>query len=308
MRGTRRALVAVASLVLASVACGSSTGGTAGRSALGDGAITVASFNFPESEVLAELYAQVLEGHGFRVDLQLGLGPRELVDPALQRGLVELVPEYAGSAAEFFGGTSSSDPVATHTQLVASLASRGLTALSASPAQDRNVFVVTTATANRLQLRTVSDLRQYASGLAFGGPPECPARLLCLLGLRRTYGLTFQAFEPLDAGGPLTQRALLDGDVTVGLLFSSDPQLDTGEFLALRDDRHLQPAENVTPVIVRETLDRFGPRLGDALDGLSAVLRTSDLRAMNASLAAGRSPFAVARAWLSSRGFTVPSG
>ncbi len=293
--------------MIVSAACASAAGRTAERSALGDGAITVASFDFPESEVLAELYAQVLEGHGFRVDRQLDLGPRELVDPALQRGLVELVPEYAGSAAEFFGATASSDPVATHDQLVAALGPRGLSALDASPAQDRNVFVVTTATANRLHLQTLSDLRQYANGLTFGGPPECPQRELCLLGLRRIYGLTFQAFAPLDAGGPLTLQALLEGRVNVGLLFSSDPQLDTGELVELRDDRHLQPAENVTPVIVRTTLERFGPPLADALAAVSAVLRTSDLRAMNASLAAGRSPSAVAHAWLVAHGFAVSS-
>ena len=96
-------------LVLAAAACGGSAGGATQPSALGDGAITVASLNFPESEVLAELYAQALEGRGFRVHRELGLGPRELVDPALQRGLVELVPEYAGSATAFFDGSQISN-------------------------------------------------------------------------------------------------------------------------------------------------------------------------------------------------------
>ena len=111
-------------------------------SVLNDDTITIGSFNFPESEVLAEIYAEALEGHGLRVDRQFNVGPRELLIPALQRGLVELVPEYAGSLLGFFGGSASSDPATTHQRLAVELAPLGLAALGAAPAEDSNAFAL----------------------------------------------------------------------------------------------------------------------------------------------------------------------
>ena len=124
-------------------------------SVLDDDAITIGSFNFPESEVLAEVYAQTLEARGFRVQRELNVGPRELLIPALQRGLVELVPEYAGSLLGFIGGTASSDPATTHQELAVQLAPRGLTALSAAPAEDRNSFAISANHGREPQRRAV---------------------------------------------------------------------------------------------------------------------------------------------------------
>jgi osmoprotectant transport system substrate-binding protein len=282
-------------------------GGSPVTSALDDDTITVGSFNFPESEVLAEIYALALEGRGFHVDRQLDVGPRELLIPALQRGLVELVPEYAGSLLGFFGGSASSDSATTHQQLAVELAPRGLTALSAAPAEDRNAFAISATTAESLNVESLSDLTSFAPGMTFGGPTECSERALCLKGLEDVYGLHFKEFIALDTGGPLTAQALNDGTIDVGLLFSSDPTLRTGRLIDLRDDRHLQPAENVTPVVSQVTLERFGPELADALNAVSALLRTADLRELNAAMDAGRSAATVARGWLRGNGFEVPS-
>jgi osmoprotectant transport system substrate-binding protein len=282
--------------------CGS---GPAPRTtALVDNAITVASFNFPESVLLAELYAQALRSAGFQVELSLDLGARELVEPALQRGLVELVPEYAGSALDFVAGEGSASPDerVTHRALVLAMASRGLTVLAPSPAQDRNGIVVTRATATRYGLHSISDLGPIAPELAFGGPPECRERQLCLAGLASVYGLRFKSFVPLDEGGGLTVAALQGGQVQVALLFTSDGQIDANGFVLLEDDRHLQPAENVTPVIRTDVLTKFGPQLADVANAVSAALTTEDLQRMNAEIAAGRSPRAVASAWLSEHG------
>jgi osmoprotectant transport system substrate-binding protein len=277
-------------------------------SVLNDDTITIGSFNFPESEVLAEIYGLALEGRGFRVDRQLDVGPRELLIPALQRGLVELVPEYAGSLLGFFGGSASSDSATTHQRLAVELAPRGLTVLSAAPAEDRNAFAISATTAESLNLESLSDLGSLAPGMTIGGPTECPERALCLKGLEDVYGLHFKEFITLDAGGPLTAQALNDGTIDVGLLFSSDPTLRAGGLVDLRDDRNLQPAENVTPILSRVTLERFGTGLADLLNAVSALLRTSDLRELNAAMAAGQSPGAVAREWLHANGFEVPSG
>ena len=307
MRRLPWALVLAACLGPTLAACRAGTSTPPGN-ALGDGAITVASFDFPESRALAELYAQALEGRGFRVQREPALGPRELVEPALERGLVELVPEYAGSALAFLGGSPTSDDDLTHQLLEDALASRDLTALDAAPAQDRNTFAMLASAAASLGVRSISDLAGHAGSMAFGGPTECEQRTLCLKGLEDVYGLRFERFVTLDAGGPLTVQALVGGTVDVGLVFSSDPALDRGDLIELRDDEHLEPAENVTPVLARATVDRFGPTLTDALDAVSADLTTADLRAMNAAMLAGRSPWYVAHAWLVAHGFAVAPG
>ncbi len=292
---------------LSLIGCGRE-GGAPVTSVLDDDTITVGSFNFPESEVLAEIYALALEGHGFHVERQLDVGPRELLIPSLQRGLVELVPEYAGSLLSFFGGSASSDSATTHERLAIELAPRGLTALSAAPAEDQNTFAISATTAESLNVETLSDLSSFAEGMTFGGPAECPERALCLKGLGDVYGLHFQEFIALDAGGPLTAQALNEGTIDIGLLFSSDPALGSGGLIDLRDDRDLQPSENVTPVVSQAALETFGPGVTDALNAVSALLRTSDLREMNAAMAGGETAADVASDWLRSNGFQVPSG
>lgn len=136
--------------------------------------------------------------------------------------------------------------------------------------------------------------------MTFGGPTECPSRPLCLGGLRSVYGLSFAEFVPLDASGPLTVAAFHSGQIDVGLLFTTDGTIDAEGFVPLRDDRHLQPAENVTPIVRPEVLAAFGPRLADVVNAVSAALTTTDLRAMNAAVDGGASPTAIARTWLDS--------
>ncbi len=293
-----RVALLLAFAMLLGPACGSSP--TSPASILDDDAITIGSFDFPESELLAELYAVALERAGYRVDRELGIGPRELVQPALQRGLIELLPEYGGSALNFVTGqdAATSDANATHDALVQAMAERGITVLDASSAQDQNGVGVTAQTAERLGLRTVSDLAPYADGMRFGGPSECRERPLCLQGLRDRYGLEFEGFVELDASGPLTRAALLSGDVQVALLFTTSPMLLDPGLVLLADDRGLQPAENVTPVVRTETLERFGSGLADAVNAVSSRLTTEELRRMNGEVQDGRPVSEVVSDWL----------
>lgn len=296
--------------IVACLAAGCAAPGSAPTSALGDDAVTIASFNFEESELLAELYAQALEAKGIRVVRQMNLGPREIVEPSLERGLVELVPEYAGSLLGFLSrrDPTSSRLADTLALLRTELLGRGLHALQAAPAQDRNTFVVTTALAGRLGLEALSDLAA-TEDLVLGGPPECPERPLCLLGLQRVYGASFADFVPLDQAGPLTTDALRRGVVDVALLFSTSPQIVRHGFIELEDDRGLQPAENVVPVVHGDTLERFGPELARALDAVSRLLTTEELRAMNAAIAyGGVTPAHAARDWLLARGLVRSPG
>lgn len=278
--------------------------------ALEDDAITVASFNFPESVLVGEIYAQALEGEGFAVKRQLGLGARELVEPSLERGLVEFVPEYSGSALEFLTrgeGLATSDEALTHDRLEEVFAERGVAVLAPAPAQDQNGFAVTLETADRYGLRSISQLVPEAPDLTFGGPPECPERPLCLGGLENVYGLEFGSFQTLDAGGPVSVTALRSGTVDVALLFTTDAAIDRYDFVLLYDDLGLQPAENVTPVVREEVVEAHGDAFVRLVDSVSALLTTGDLRELNARVAEGETPREVAAAWLAEHGLSGPN-
>jgi osmoprotectant transport system substrate-binding protein len=298
-----RSFSLAASLAFLLAACVGS--GTPAQDARGDDAITVASFDFPESVLLAEIYSQAIERVGFRVEREAALGPREVVMPALLEGLVEFVPEYAGSGLQFLAGDGSTSPdqEINHERFAERLGALDVTALDASPAQDQNGFAVTPETAQRYGLRTLSDLARVSQQLVFGGPPECLRRPFCLPGLERTYGITFgDVFSNLDTGGPHTVSALAEGTVDVALLFTSDAAIDLNDFVLLEDDLGLQPAENVTPVVRTGVLDRYGPTFADTVNAVSALLSTGQLRTLNAEVARGATPQQIASRWLASNG------
>jgi osmoprotectant transport system substrate-binding protein len=308
--GLAAALAACVGLTVMLSACTSASdqASTAGGTPTGrNGAvITVGSFNFPESVLLAEIYGEALKANNFPVRILRNLGTRELVDSALMEGVLQLVPEYAGSALEFIslGRLSAmSDAEATNRALTGAAAGRGLITGRPAAAQDNNAIVVTAATAARYGLRSVGDLRKVAKRLVFGGPPECPERAYCLRGLRRTYGLHFKMFAPLDTGGPLTLQALRAGDIDVALLLSTDPNITAHHLVALTDDRRLQPSENITPLLRRDVALRYGPRLSAVLNAVSARLTTAALSAMGArSQLSGQDPRRVAAGWLRTEG------
>jgi osmoprotectant transport system substrate-binding protein len=303
-------------LMIALSACTSSTGRVssapdqpAGR----HGAIiTIGSFDFPESVLLAEIYGQALAAARFPVRILPNLGPREVVDSALMDGLLQLVPEYAGSALKFFSlgrRSATSDAGAANKALAKAVTGRGLTVARPAPAQDANAIVVTAATATRYRLRSIADLATVAPRLTFGGPPECPGRPYCLPGLKRVYGLRFKTFTPLDAGGPLTLQALQAGYIGAALLFTTDPNIPARHLAVLADDRGLQPAENITPLVRSSVIARYGPRLLAVLNRVSARLETGTLRTLDARVElAGQAPRLVARGWLRARGLIPAAG
>jgi osmoprotectant transport system substrate-binding protein len=311
-----RALVCAACLTFALAATACTAPGGQGQppptaeTGTGRPVIVVGSFNFPESVMLAYLYADALAGRGYPVRVLPGLGPRELVDPALMAGLIQLVPEYTGSALEFVSlgrVPATASVAATATALAQVVGGRGLVLGRPAAAQDGNAIVATAATAARYRLGTISSLAAVASRLVFGGPPECPERAYCLPGLRLTYGLRFRQFVALDADGPLTRQALAAGDISVALLFTTDPAIAAQHLAVLTDNRGLQPAENVVPVLRRATADRYGPGLLAALDAVSARLSTAALAGMDAEVELGHlDPQAVARQWLRAAGLAAP--
>lgn len=281
---------------------------TAGDAFLAD-RITIGSFDFAESAILAEIYAQALIAHGYQVDRAIQIGPRELVEPALEEGLIDVVPEYMGTALEFLthgAGAATADVDATHRALSRELGDRGIVVLDPAPVQNANGVAVTAETASEHGLETISDLGPLADELVLGGPPECPERPLCLQGLQQRYGLRFQGFVPTDASGPLTVGFLDAGEIDVAVLFTTSSYLAEGRYVLLQDDRHLQPAENVVPVVRAEVLRRYGPSLRELLDSISQALEAEDLIELNRSVDSGEAdPAAAALGWLRSQGFTT---
>lgn len=293
-------------LALAAACSGEGAGGGDEPAAGPHGdAVVVASFNFPESVLVAEIYAGALEAAGVPVRREPGLGPRELVQPALRQGLVDVVPEYLGTAlASLAGdpGVDPTDPAAVRRRLSEVAAAEGLRLLEPAPAQNQNGLVVTRATASRLGLRAVSDLAAAAGDLALTGPTECPERPYCLVGLERVYGLRFGRFVAFDREGQQA-TALREGVADVAVMFTTDGDLAVGDLVLLADDRRLQPVENITPLVSARAADRHGERLTGTLAAVSARLTSENLTFLNWRVAVGgKSPEAEARGWLERHG------
>lgn len=298
MRITRRTGVFGAILVafaIVATACGSGGGATT---------IKVGSTNFTEQEILGEIYAQALEANGFTVERKFKLGARDIVEPALEAGEIDLYAEYAGTVLEYLNngaGEASGDVNATVQKLRERFKDRGVTVLDYAPAVDTNALVVTQETATKYGLTKISDLEPIADQLVLGGPPECPKRPFCLIGFKDVYGLDFAEFKPLDTGGPITVANLESGDIDVGLLFSSDGAIAARNFVVLDDDKHLQPADNIVPV-VRTAVD--SPKLDDVINAVSAKITTSELSQMNKLVNIDKEDAStVARDWLAANGF-----
>lgn len=290
-------LLVAAGLVMS--ACGG-----AGAPAPGSkGTVVVASTNFTENVTLAYLYAKVLEPAGYKTELRLNLGSREIVEPALEKGEIDVVPEYISTLLEFLNkgaNEASADTTETLGKLRPRLEAAGLRALDPAPAQDHSAFVVRKETADKHRLRTMSDLARVSKDLVLGASPQCPQRPFCLPGLKRVYGIDFRDFKATDAVGPITRTALERGDVDVALLTSTDGAIAAKGWVALDDDKGLQRAENVTPVIRTKAATADIER---ALNGLSAKLTTDDLIQLNKAVTIDKEDAAVAaERWLKDKG------
>ncbi|MBO0828008.1 MAG: ABC transporter substrate-binding protein, partial [Streptosporangiales bacterium] len=218
MRRMLVVLVTAAATVLALGGCGG--GGNPLKGGGGGGGssttITVGSANFPENSLLAEIYAQALEAKGVKVTRKFNIGTREAYIPALKDGSIDLLPEYTGNLLSYLkegkvpGNNLSADKVYTDTK--AALPSN-LELLDKASAEDKDAITVSQATASKYNLKSIADLKSHASTLTIGGPPEFEKRFAGLVGLKDLYGLKFKQFKKLDTAGPITVKALKDGNV-----------------------------------------------------------------------------------------------
>ena len=297
-------------VVIACSVVAAACGGTAQPSGQASGGATkptvkVGSFNFPESVILAEVYAQALEANAYKIERKLNLGNREVVFPALEKGDVDLVPEYLATVLGFVDKTAkgSSDPKETSATLQNAVKAKNLTVLDFAQAVDQNSFVVTKATADKYKLKKTSDIATSAQGqLVLGGPAECPQRPFCKLGLEQAYGIKFKDFKPLDSGGNLTVAALDAGQVDVGLLFSSDAIIAVKGYVVLEDDKKLQLSDNVAPLVRNDVLSKADD-MKKTLNDVSAKMTTDELIGLNKQVGVDRKePRDVAKQWLKDKG------
>lgn len=296
---TTRMLALGASLLVLFGAC--TTGG-------GGPTIRIGSAGFYEARLMGEIYAQVLEAHGYRVERKLGLGTREIVQQSIQSGQVDLVPEYIGSALEFLNkgkGEASGDPAATAAKLQEYLTPLAITVLDFTPGQDQNGFVVRQETADQFGLRTMSDLAGASKELVLGAPPECEKNPVCLPGLKSVYGIEFKDFKKLDACSADGITAVVNKAIDVYEVCTTQPGISTFNLVLLDDDKHLQPAENIAPIV----RDDFLAKLSDA-EGFRTLLKiksekldTTTLLALGVKVDVDKQDVAqVATEWLKSVG------
>src|SRR4029453_6242075 len=283
MRRIRLGGVAVAAclaLLLAACGCGGDDALEGGTQPNEQSSVTVGSTNFSEQLILAEMYAAVLKKAGVNVDTRLNLGAREVVFPALEKGDIDLLPEYNGSVLAFL------DPKATqttsedvNTALAPKLDAKGLVALDQSPAEDKDGWAVTKETADKYGLAKISDLKGKAGQLVVGGPPELKTRPAGLPGPKKVYGIEdFKEVKALDAGGPLASSALNKGDIDVGRVFTTQGAIAANGWVLLEEDNPLRPAQKIVPIGRKAAMT---DQVKQALNAIAPKITTEELTKLN---------------------------
>ncbi len=295
------AMAAAVAMLLPLSACGGDPTSGGGSGDTSSPAIVVGSANFPENQLLAEMYAQALEGKGVKVTRKFNIGARELYLKALKEGSINMLPEYNGALlAALSKGGAAPDGVTSTDEVNAALKKvlpSGLQILESSPAEDKDTLTVTQATAKKYNLKSISDLKPVADKLVIGAGPEFKTRSQGSVGLKKEYGLTFKAFKSLDPGGPLTKAALKKGQIQVANIFSTDSTIKTDNLVVLDDPKNLFLAQNITPII--ETSKVKGD-VASTLNAVSAALTTQDLTDYLAQVAVDKKSYdTVAKQFLS---------
>lgn len=300
MRIFRSTVLGAALLALALVAAACRAGEPGGDGQEAKGSLTVGAAVFgPEPEIIAEMYAQVLENAGYTVQRRF-VDTREVLQPAMRNGQVDIAPEYQATLLNFLTGEEpSTNPDENVQPLQDALSEAEQTALEYSQAVDTNAFVVTQEAADRLGLGKVSDLQGVAGDLTLGAPPECPERFFCIEGLKDVYNVEFGDFVPI-AETPARVEALDAGEIDVALLFSTVPEIAARGFTVLEDDKQLQSADNILPVVRTEALN---DEIEQLLNSVSSQLTTENVTELNSRVSIeGEDPADVARDFLEESG------
>jgi osmoprotectant transport system substrate-binding protein len=236
--------------------------------------VVVGSANFPENEVLADIYADALKKAGVNVTVKADIGSREIYFKEMENGTLNVFPEYNGALLDYLQPSAKASSTADVDKALAAALPSSLEALNPAEAQDSDSVTVTAAFARAHNLKSIGDLKPIENQITFGAAPEFQNRQEGLLGLKSLYGLTFKAFDPLDEAGPETIAALNQGTVQAADIYTTDPSVAKYHFVALADPLHLFAAQNVTPIVNKSVAT---PTVTNTLNAVSAVLTTSDL-------------------------------
>ncbi|MFJ8312327.1 MULTISPECIES: ABC transporter substrate-binding protein [unclassified Streptomyces] len=290
------------------------TSSSSGSSSTGGGkkgSLVIGAAGFTESAVLAELYSQVLADAGYSTSVTT-VKNRELYEPALEKGEIDVVPEYAATLTEFLNAKvngdkakdkplASSDVTATVAELAKLAGPRGLKVLPAGAAVDQNAFAVTKEFAAKNNLKSLSDLGASKAKVKIAAGDECKIRPFCAPGLTSKYGIGVTGIDPKGVGTPQAKQAVKDGVDQLVLTTTTDATLDTYGLVLLQDDKSLQNADNVLPVL--NAKHAGGQEIADALGKLTKALTTADLVDLNRKVDAERAkPADVAKQYLQSKG------
>ncbi len=297
LRARSAFLLAVAAIMAVGVAaCGgggeTTSGGTSGSSdnliqsnpQNGDVTITVGSKNFTEEYILGEIYAQGLEAAGYNVKTKLNLGSETIAKKAIEDGEISGYPEYTSTALGTFfqvpANKIPSDAQQAYNQAKADLAKEGLVAYPPTPFADSNAVGTLTSTADKLGLKTISDLKGKSQNMVLAGSPECRERIDCLVGLEQNYGLRFKQFTPVDIG--LRYTVLDRGDAELSILFTSDAILaNSNKYTILEDNKGLIPAGNVIFIASKKVANEAGPDLGATIQQVQGNLTLPVIQELN---------------------------
>ncbi|NBP83665.1 MAG: ABC transporter substrate-binding protein [Mycobacteriaceae bacterium] len=303
-----------AALMLAIVtllpACGSANPLGGGSMSSDLKSVVVGSADFPESKIVAEIYAQALEANGFTVGRRFGIGSRETYVPALRDHSIDLIPDYTGNLLAYFDPETTLTAPADVELALARALPGDLSILTPSLASDTDTVTVTAATADRWNLTSIGDLVPYSAQVKFGAPSEFINRAVGLPGLKANYGLVIEPdnFVAIsDGGGPATVKALVNGTVTAANIFSTSPAIPQNNLVVLADPKDNFMAGNVVPLVSSQ---KKSDLLKTVLDAVSARLSTAALIELNSAVSGndGVDPDEAARNWVRDSGFDQPIG
>lgn len=321
-KGARSAAAVLFALILTLgvAACGSSSDNSTGSSNEGSGAIvsnpsnakvtlTIGSKNFPEQEILGEIYAQALKAAGYKVKSALNLGSETVAHQAVKAGQISGYPEYASTAlTSFFGIEPEEVPAGAqpaYEKAKAEFEKEGLTAFPPTPFASANAVGTLKKTAEERNLKTISDLEGQSEEMSLYGSPECRQRIDCLAGLEKYYGLKFKSFTPIDIG--LRYKVLENGQADLSILFTTDPQLsaEKDKFVILEDDKHVFPAGNVIFVSKASTAEKAGPDYEKTIVEVQKGLTLPVMQELDARVELEKqSPAKAAASYLEEAGYT----
>lgn len=304
-RPLRRSLLAVAAVsTLALTGCGSSDPLGGGESASGDGggsaeAIVIGSQQYYSNEIIAELYAQALEAEGYTVEREYQIGQREVYLPELESGAIDLLPEYGGNLLQYYDAESTATTEDEIQSALAETLPEGLRALPQAEATDQDSYNVTRAFAEEHSLVSLADLQNVDEELSVAANSEFETRPYGPAGLSEVYGVDVTVVPVEDSGGPLTVKALVDGDVQLADIYSADPSIETQDLVTLEDPENLILPQHVTP-IASEDVDEDAAAV---IDAVNAQLTAEALIGLNTqSVEEQASSADLATAWLTEQG------